>query len=670
MGNPQSAPQNDAVIVHGPPDDAVREGDVWNFFGTKDYLCDAVKSAHGLPESMKYYRLPVAELKELIGKFRPVHRVRLEVFRKVLQSGSLQSRHLRETIDSDPAGVLVQQIRSDVCVRALTVRYLHLEHGSKFIFDWLSAWATLELFTKLGKPNHELELLKEELQAKENTMNTRHGWSGFVHGSKQVLMTIATHILPQHLILFIQDLLEAGDIVPGGTTLVLQHRNWDSAEGVAEFRRAVGSAQVNDEDREWLQQLDKHVAEYTTKALCVSDLKKELLKRARSHVDNIASNITTGIGFHVDKQIGTDRHVFCIIGPHFGTCYGEICIVLSQKIMYDPDFDMSPCAGTGFCSGNAKRLNRWLAHGEYELLRGADQFHLARLNAGVLGWRSVMAAAIGSAVAAKMNKSLDAVTEGDLRQFLATSDSHLAIEGHLPSIVPLDYVERVVMPESTYDKLSDDEKADVQRLFGNKVFRVKSTGDPATIMSHCFEEIVPQVSKGFCMHIPEGRSRELRGVRPCRRGVMTLSVRLRGSVQLVLSDPGHAPNGIALVIGYGMMADFDEEQCEPREQDELAEHSEPPEHCEPSEHGEPAEQGVSCWVTCVAKGVSERFDLPVIEDLFDLKVQLIGDQLLLQAAGEDKTVTSWPQAPFRFAPSSISVQTGRVPADVEDLKVM
>ncbi|CAF3766285.1 unnamed protein product [Rotaria sp. Silwood1] len=61
-----------------------------------------------------------------------------------------------------------------------------------------------------------------------------------------------------------------------------------------------------------------------------------------------------GIGYVVDRSLGTDKHVFRILGPHLGHYYGDIIIVFKKETMLHPDANFSIKAGTSFGpSGNA-----------------------------------------------------------------------------------------------------------------------------------------------------------------------------------------------------------------------------------------------------------------------------------------------------------------------------
>ena len=103
-----------------------------------------------------------------------------------------------------------------------------------------------------------------------------------------------------------------------------------------------------------MKYLDDFLASEAARVRSLNMLFDELKARAKQHACNVHAAHPTGIGFGADEALGTDKHVFSIVGPHFGHHYGDIMIVLEQTVMHHPDFNMTPCAGTGFRSGNAR----------------------------------------------------------------------------------------------------------------------------------------------------------------------------------------------------------------------------------------------------------------------------------------------------------------------------
>lgn len=87
---------------------------------------------------------------------------------------------------------------------------------------------------------------------------------------------------------------------------------------------------------------------------------QEFMKIDQELRDRIREEQKGAIGYSVDKEMGTNNHVFSIVGPNGnGSGYGEISIVLKQEIMEHPDFNMTPVAGTSFYSGEMYNHREW-----------------------------------------------------------------------------------------------------------------------------------------------------------------------------------------------------------------------------------------------------------------------------------------------------------------------
>lgn len=318
-----------------------------------------------------------------------------------------------------------------------------------------------------------------------------------------------------------------------------------------------------------------HPDAQTCTAEQVSELIPWLAERADEHAANVAEwvkegqqargRLAGGACCQRDTKIGTNKHVFAILGPHFGLGYGNICIVLKQTIMYEPDFDISPCAGTGFLSQRARIFNTWLDAGRFKGVAGADQFHMARLNAGVLGWRSVMSAALSHAVRGWLRQkgeaqsfALSDVKESHVIDFLSSINSHCAIEAHLPGTVPLfHYTERVVIPQSEYDQLSHDEQLRLEKLVGLEcIVKVDNTTSPAAILAHCLGGLDAAAEEGFHVFLlpelpsPDGY-RLLRAVQPRCATSASLRLKLSGVCQLMLgpADGQSSQGGVSFIFG-------------------------------------------------------------------------------------------------------------------------
>lgn len=374
MGNSPSSSAERSAPERSAPENLVVGGAPVSFFRNKDNMVDAIKHVNNLPSNMHYSELPVAAVKALLGKFHPVHRVNLGIFRKVLECGSLQSRHLREEINIDPYAVLSIQISRDLTIRALMLRFVQAQ-GSAPIMDWLCGVARVKLAESRGE-HAAKQMYVDQVVELNQRMRESQGWTGPVFWAKENKKTVvvasgaaaavtlflagpAAAPLAAGLsgvavgvvaALLVASFYEAERLVPGGGAAFLNQQRWDQASAMEDFlstlRNRMDQGAINDDEELWLRAFDAHLKGEVERAKNVTQLLELLEERADQHVLNVAQYAPTGLGYAPDKEIGTDKHVFAILGPHFGTYYGDICIVLKQSLMYDPDFDVTPCAGT------------------------------------------------------------------------------------------------------------------------------------------------------------------------------------------------------------------------------------------------------------------------------------------------------------------------------------
>ncbi|CAF1645686.1 unnamed protein product, partial [Adineta ricciae] len=139
-----------------------------------------------------------------------------------------------------------------------------------------------------------------------------------------------------------------------------------------------------------------------------------------------------GIGFDVDKKLGTDHHIFSILGPHHGFYYGDIVITFKQEIMFHPDANFTVQAGTSFPSGRIYQQRPWKADPGGDDKRVRD-FHYGKLHCSVPRYEYAAAAELVAVTGLKkqsMGISLDAVIHN-----WKTLDSHFVFESHLPQLI-------------------------------------------------------------------------------------------------------------------------------------------------------------------------------------------------------------------------------------------
>ena len=89
-----------------------------------------------------------------------------------------------------------------------------------------------------------------------------------------------------------------------------------------------------------------------------------LVTAVAEHTKKTASAAPTGVVYPKDLEIGTDKHIFAVIGPNMCEGYGDIIIVLSRRIMQHPDFNMTVTAGTSYLSKRAYFHRPWVILGK------------------------------------------------------------------------------------------------------------------------------------------------------------------------------------------------------------------------------------------------------------------------------------------------------------------
>ena len=169
-----------------------------------------------------------------------------------------------------------------------------------------------------------------------------------------------------------------------------------------------------------------------------------------------------GIGFDVDERMETDRHVFSILGPHRGYYYGDIVVSFKQEIMFHPDSNFSVQAATSFNSGRTYTNRSWATDPAAPEKRVKD-FHRAKLHCSVPRYEYAAATEL-AAITGKDIQSMNVDLNHVLHRW-KNADSHETFEGHLPQLIPLDYVDCVYMPINVFDSLSPEAQQSTNELF-------------------------------------------------------------------------------------------------------------------------------------------------------------------------------------------------------------
>ncbi|KAJ4457330.1 hypothetical protein PAPYR_7255 [Paratrimastix pyriformis] len=168
---------------------------------------------------------------------------------------------------------------------------------------------------------------------------------------------------------------------------------------------------------------------------------------------------STGIKFAADQLLGTDKQVpHCLpwwenpTANHSGGLDGGgVVDGRSPKIMFHPDFSMTPNAATMIHNGKTFAHRPWAPA---DCPDRVQLFHRSKLSGAVQGWATVMAAELQAMAAVAKKKPFAAATLSDVRDYYRTANSHFVVECHLPSFVPLTYVERIVLPRDSFESLA------------------------------------------------------------------------------------------------------------------------------------------------------------------------------------------------------------------------
>ncbi|CAF0995448.1 unnamed protein product, partial [Rotaria sordida] len=174
----------------------------------------------------------------------------------------------------------------------------------------------------------------------------------------------------------------------------------------------------------------------------------------------------TGIGFGPDQTLGTNKHVFGILGPHTGYYYGDIILVFRHELMYHPDSNFSIQAATTFGqSKNAYKFRPWLTDPGSPETR-IEHFHRNKLHCSIPGYEDAAAYEL-MALTGLPRKSLTNIDLKAIQQRWLNIDSHCVFEAHLPQLIPLDYIDRVYIAKTTFDSLSTSAQQSAKTIFAD-----------------------------------------------------------------------------------------------------------------------------------------------------------------------------------------------------------
>ncbi|UJR16903.1 hypothetical protein I4U23_003801 [Adineta vaga] len=173
-----------------------------------------------------------------------------------------------------------------------------------------------------------------------------------------------------------------------------------------------------------------------------------------------------GVNHDKDKDFGTDRHIFAILGPHPGN-YGDVFIVFKREIMLHPDSNFSSSAATTYGqSSNAYKHQPWLTDPKAEKERILC-FHSNKMHCSINGYENVAAHSL-MALCGKDTNTLK-VSLKKAQEWWCDQDPHFVFEAHLPSRVPLDYIDSIYMPKNVFKSYSPQLQKSLRQFFGHSL---------------------------------------------------------------------------------------------------------------------------------------------------------------------------------------------------------
>ncbi|CAM4822397.1 unnamed protein product, partial [Rotaria magnacalcarata] len=175
-----------------------------------------------------------------------------------------------------------------------------------------------------------------------------------------------------------------------------------------------------------------------------------------------------GIGYEPDKELGTNKNVFSILGPHLGQ-YGDIFIVFKREILHHPDSNFTIQAATSYASGRAFKWRPWLGTNPGSSDTRIKLFHSTKLHASIPGYEYATALELIATTSQTLKKkSMNIDLPTILKRWL-TVDSHMTIEAHLPQLIPLDYIDHIYMSKNIFDAFNNKTRETIKTIFDNRI---------------------------------------------------------------------------------------------------------------------------------------------------------------------------------------------------------
>lgn len=138
---------------------------------------------------------------------------------------------------------------------------------------------------------------------------------------------------------------------------------------------------------------------------------------------------------------------------------GEIAIVVRQELMFHPDFYLTLVRATLYpaaeyaASADGALRRPWVGKNRPWDMKGNEHFFRSKFHPSDPRWADVVAMDWILRVSLAERKDVSEVTFADVMSFLEKQRREHVPEAHLPQYIPMEYVENVVILNSTYDKI-------------------------------------------------------------------------------------------------------------------------------------------------------------------------------------------------------------------------
>lgn len=198
------------------------------------------------------------------------------------------------------------------------------------------------------------------------------------------------------------------------------------------------------------------------------------LKVASDQAAQKGQSTVSGIGHEYDRLMETNKMVFGILGIHTLN-YGEIKeegdehdqgvhLIFKPESLYHPDAYVTPMAATFYNSGHGDKERPWWK--ERRPKTPFDAMAWEKLHPSSPLFFEALATEFLARGAHKNGEDLSRTKFQDMKKYMKAANAHLSVECHLPYVTPLAWVEKVVISEHTFNKLSTADQA-----FANDLFR-------------------------------------------------------------------------------------------------------------------------------------------------------------------------------------------------------